>query len=59
MSANLSSTSTNAVQNKAVNTAITTLTDTVTANTNSISTLTAAVGAIQEISKSEIEALFA
>ena len=57
--ANLSSTSTNAVQNKAVNTAITTLTDTVTANTNSISTLTAAVGAIQEISKSEIEALFA
>lgn len=55
----LSSTSTNPVQNKAVNSAIATLTSAVTTNTNSISTLTSAIGAIEEISSSEIAALFA
>ena len=55
----LSSTSTNPVQNKVVNSAISTLTSAVSTNTSSISTLTSAIEAIEEISKTEIEALFA
>ena len=62
----LSSTSTNAIQNKVVNSAISTLTSAVSANTSSISThsdaissLQTAVGEIQEITSAEIRALFA
>lgn len=55
----LSSTSTNPVQNKVVNSAITTATSAISANTNSIATLQAAIEDIQEITKAEIEALFA
>ena len=62
----LSSTSTNPVQNKVVNSAISTLTSTVSANTSSISThntaianLQTAVSEIQEITSAEIQALFA
>ena len=62
----LSSTSTNPVQNKAVNSAIGTLTSTVSANTSSINNHTTAIGnlqtavsEIQEITSAEIQALFA
>lgn len=62
----LSSSSTNPVQNKVVNSAITTLTSTVSANTSSISShstaisnLQTAVSEIQEITSEEIQALFA
>ena len=62
----LSSSSTNPVQNKVVNSAITTATNAITANTSSITTHTSqisalqtAVGEIQEISSAEIQALFA
>ena len=55
----LSSTSTNAVQNKVVNSAISTLTSAVTANTNSISALTSTIGAIEEITSEDIANLFA
>lgn len=62
----LSSTSTNPVQNKVVNSAIATLTSAVGANTSSINThstaisdLQTAVSAIQEITSAEIRALFA
>ena len=61
----LSSSSTNPVQNKVVNSAITTLTSTVGANTSSISAhstaisnLQTAVGEIQEITSEEIQNLF-
>lgn len=54
----LSSTSTNAVQNKVVNSAISTLTTSVTTNANSISTLTNALSSIEEITLAEIESLF-
>lgn len=61
----LSSTSTKPVQNKVVNSAISTLTSTVSANTSSISAhttainnLQTAVGEIQEITSAEISALF-
>ena len=61
----LSASSTNPVQNKAVNSAISTLTSAVTANTNSITThntaitnLQTAVNEIQEITSAEISALF-
>lgn len=61
----LSASSTNPVQNKAVNSAISTLTSTVSANTSSIgshttaiSNLQTAVDAIQEITSEEIQALF-
>lgn len=64
--ADFSSTSTNPVQNKVVNNAITTLTSAVGANTSSINThstaisdLQTAVSAIQEITSAEIRALFA
>jgi len=62
----LSSTSTNPVQNKAVNSAITSLTTTVSvntsaisANTTSISTLRSEMDNIVEITSAEISALFA
>ena len=62
----LSSTSTNPVQNKVVNSAISTLTSTVSANTSSISShstaisnLQTAVSEIQEITSADIQALFA
>ena len=62
----LSSSSTNPVQNKVVNSAITTLTSSVSANTSSITThttaitnLQTAVSEIQEITSAEIQALFA
>ena len=62
----LSSTSTNPVQNKVVNSAISTLTSSVSANTSSISShttaisnLQTAVDEIQEITSAEIQALFA
>ena len=62
----LSSSSTNPVQNKVVNSAISTLTSTVSANTSSISQHTTtisniqtALSEIQEITSSEIQALFA
>lgn len=62
----LSSTSTNPVQNKVVNSAIVTATNAITANTNSItshstaiSNLQTAVSEIQEITSEEIQALFA
>lgn len=62
----LSSTSTNPVQNKVVNSAISTLTSTVSTNTSSISANTSAISAlqttvseIQEITSAEIQALFA
>lgn len=62
----LSSSSTNPVQNKVVNSAIVTATNAITANTNSISTHTSqisalqtAVAEIQEITSEEIQALFA
>lgn len=62
----LSSTSTNPVQNKVVNSAISTLTSAVSANTNSISShstaisnLQTAVSDIQEITSADIQALFA
>lgn len=61
----LSSTSTNPVQNKAVNSAITTLTSTVSTNTSSISSnttaitnLQTAIGEFEEITSEEITALF-
>lgn len=54
----LSSTSTNAVQNKVVNSAISTLTTSVTTNANSITTLSNAIAAIEEITLQEIESLF-
>jgi hypothetical protein len=61
----LSSSSTNPVQNKVINSALTTLTSTVSANTSSISShstaisnLQAAVSEIQEITSEEIRALF-
>lgn len=61
----LSSTSTNPVQNKVVNSAISTLTSTVSSNTSSISAhstaisnLQTAVGEIQEITSAEIQQLF-
>ncbi len=61
----LSSSSTNPVQNKAVNSAISTLTSTVSTNTSSISShstaisnLQTAVSEIQEITSAEIQALF-
>lgn len=54
----LSATSTNPVENKAVNSAIVTLTSAVTANTNSITSLTTTVSNIQEITSEDIEALF-
>lgn len=61
----LSTSSTNPVQNKVVNSAITTLTSTVSANTSSISAhstaisnLQTTVGEIQEITSAEIQALF-
>lgn len=61
----LSSTSTNPVQNKVVNSAISTLTSTVSTNTSSISSHTTAIsnlqtalGEIQEITSEEISALF-
>lgn len=62
----LSSSSTNPVQNKVINSALTTLTSTVSANTSSISShstaisnLQTAVSEIQEITSEEIQALFA
>ena len=62
----LSATSANPVQNKAVNSAIVTLTSTVSANTQSISghtdaisNLQTAVGEFTEITSAEIQALFA
>ena len=62
----LSSTSTNPVQNKAINSAISNLTSAVNANTDSISAhstaignLQTAVGEIQEITSADIQALFA
>ena len=55
----LSSTSTNPVQNKAIHTAITSLTSSVTANTSSISTLTSAIAEFEEITSADIQALFA
>lgn len=62
----LSTTSTNPVQNKVVNSAIGTLTSTVSANTQSISShttaiqnLQTAVGEITEITSAEIQSLFA
>lgn len=62
----LSSSSTNPVQNKVVNVAISTLTSTVSANTSSISSHTTAIEALQEevagiveITSAEIQALFA
>lgn len=62
----LSSSSTNPVQNKVVNSAISTLTSTVSANTSSISShttaisnLQTAVSEIQDITSEEIQALFA
>lgn len=62
----LSSTSTNPVQNKVVNSAITAATSAITANTNSInshstaiSNLQTAVAEIQEITSEEIQSLFA
>lgn len=55
----LSSSSTNPVQNKVINSAITTLTSSVSANTSSINTLTTAVGEFEEISLETIQALFA
>ena len=55
----LSSSSTNPVQNKAVNTAITSLTSSVAANTSSITTLTNALAGFAEITSAEIQALFA
>lgn len=62
----LSSTSTNPVQNKVVNSAISTLTSTVSTNTSSINNHTTAIGnlqtaisEIQEITSAEIQALFA
>lgn len=61
----LSSSSTNPVQNKVINSVITTLTSTVSANTSSISAhstaisnLQTAVGEIQEITSQEIQSLF-
>lgn len=62
----LSSSSTNPVQNKVVNSAITSLTSTVSANTSSISAhstsisnLQTAVAEFEEITSAEIQALFA
>lgn len=62
----LSSSSTNPVQNKVVNSAISTLTSTVSTNTSSISAhstaisnLQTAIDSIQEITSEEISALFA
>lgn len=62
----LSSTSTNPVQNKIINSAITSLTSTVSTNTSSISANTSAisdlqtsVSEIQEITSEEIQSLFA
>lgn len=62
----LSSTSTNPVQNKVVNSAISTLTSTVSANTSSISAHSTSIGNLQtavaefeEITSDEIQALFA
>lgn len=55
----LSSSSTNPVQNKVVNSAISTLTTSVSANTSSITTLSGLVADIQEITSDEIQALFA
>lgn len=62
----LSSSSTNPVQNKVVNSAINTLTSAVSTNTSSISTHTTAISnlqsalaEIQEITSAEIQALFA
>lgn len=61
----LSTSSTNPVQNKVINSAITTLTSTVSSNTSSIqahttaiSNLQTVVGEIQEITSAEIQALF-
>ena len=61
----LSSTSTNPVQNKTVNSVISTLTTAVSANTNSIdahntaiTNLQTAIGEIREITSAEIQALF-
>lgn len=61
----LSSTSTNPVQNKVVNSAISTLTSTVSTNTSSISAHSTAIGSlqtavaeIQDITVAEIQALF-
>lgn len=55
----LSSTSTNPVQNKAINSAITTLTSTIGTNTAAISANTAAIAEFEEITSAEIQALFA
>ena len=62
----LSSSSTNPVQNKVVNSAITTATSAITANTNSINAhstaitnLQTAISEIQEITSADIQALFA
>lgn len=54
----LSSSSTNPVQNKVVNSAIVTATSAITANTNSITALQEVVEGIQEITSAEIQALF-
>lgn len=62
----LSSSSTNPVQNKVINSAISSLTSTVSTNTSSISANTSAISAlqtsvseIQEITSEEIQSLFA
>lgn len=55
---NLSATSTNAIENKAVNSAIATATSAISANTNSIVALEEALAGIQEVTSAEIQTLF-
>lgn len=54
----LSATSTNAIENKAVNSAIATATSAISANTNSIVALQEALAGIQEVTSAEIQTLF-